>query len=108
VHLKDKKISFTLPLIHQLYEDNNGKKHLSRRISIVLTCSFTSVPSIHDSGGTSIMISSQSFLPAVANALSSAIMAIAYFAGAIASLAIQISIKFQDTGETLLAARLLF
>lgn len=54
------------------------------------------------------MISSQSFLPAVANALSSAIMAIAYFAGAIASLAIQISIKSQDTGETLLAVRLLF
>ncbi|KAL3779395.1 hypothetical protein ACHAWO_007260 [Cyclotella atomus] len=52
------------------------------------------------------MISSQSFLPAVADALSSAIMAIAYFAGAIASLAIHISIKFQDTGETLLAARI--
>ncbi|KAL3779750.1 hypothetical protein ACHAWO_003460 [Cyclotella atomus] len=63
-----------------------------------------SISSIHDNGSTSIMISSQSFLPAVADALSSAIMAITLFAGAIASLAIQISIKFQDIGETLLAA----
>jgi hypothetical protein len=63
-----------------------------------------SISSIHDNGSTSIMISSQSFLPAVADALSSATMAITSFAGAIASLAIQISIKFQDIGETLLAA----
>jgi hypothetical protein len=59
-------------------------------------------PSIHS--GTSIMISSQSFLPSVLDVLSGVIAAITSFAGTVVSLAIQLSIKFQDMGETLLAA----
>jgi hypothetical protein len=52
----------------------------------------------------SITISTQSFLPAVVGALSNVLMAITSLAATIASTVIQLTVKFQDMGETLFAA----